>query len=165
MYSCCIKQLSNSKLSSSIISKLLTYEILNTHTLNTMQNAEKKIFFCWDSQKYSYRLQYSPFITSHTRGIYSVAPCNFSHGKTKNYVWHGELPRVEKGFSTPRNCHAWRWKPMPLVANIKTTVTHIEETHYTHCFEIYLYCILNWQFVFTGIADAPYQLCLLWIGS
>ena len=68
-------------------------------------------------------LQYSPFITSHKRGIFSVAPHKFSRGKTKNYVWHGELPRVEKGFPTPRNCHMWQSQTLPRVANIKSNAT------------------------------------------
>ena len=89
-------------------------------------------------------VQYSPLLTSHTHGIFCVAPRNFSRGKTKNYVWHSELPCVEKGFATPRNyhshshCHVWLiLKAMP------RAVTHDEETHYTHCFEAYLHCIIN----------------------
>ena len=63
-------------------------------------------------------LQYSPFITSHMRGIFSVGPRNFFRGKTENHAWHGDLPRVEKGFDTPRNSHAWQSKPLLRVANI-----------------------------------------------
>ena len=88
------------------------------------------------------KVQYSPFITSHTHGIFSVAPRNFFRGKTKNYEWHSELPRVENGFTMPRNSHAWQLKPLPRVANIKArprTVTYAEETYYTHCFEAYYY--------------------------
>ena len=53
-------------------------------------------------------IQYSPFITSHTRGIFSVGPCNFFRGKTENYAWHGgkgkssnvnHVPSVEKGLT------------------------------------------------------------------
>ena len=91
-------------------------------------------------------LQYSPFITSHTRGIFSMAPRNFFRGKTENYAWHGELQCVEKGFATPRNSHAWQSKPLPRMANIKVmprTVTHDEETYYTHCLEAYVYRNIN----------------------
>ena len=75
-----------------------------------------------------------------------MAPRNFFRGKTENYAWHGELPRMEKGFATPRNFHAWQSKPLPRVANIKAmscTVTHVEETYYTHCLEAYVYRIIN----------------------
>ena len=53
-------------------------------------------------------LQYSSFIISHMRGIFSMVPRNFFCGKTENYVWHGELPHVETGFAMPRNSHAWQ---------------------------------------------------------
>ena len=38
-------------------------------------------------------LQYSPFITSHMRGIFCMAACDFSHGKSKSYAWDWSLPR------------------------------------------------------------------------
>ena len=106
-----------------------------------MRMIERGIYshFIWHTVKSIYNF-------THTRGIFSIAPCNFSHGKTKNYAWHDELPRVEKGFTTPRNCHAWRSKPLPHVANIKTmsrAVTCVEETHCIHCFEAHLYRIIN----------------------
>jgi len=51
-------------------------------------------------------------------------------------TWHGALPRVEKDFATPRNCHAWWLQPLPHVANVESNatcaVTHKEETHYTN---------------------------------
>jgi len=99
-----------------------------------------------------YELQYSPFITSHMCGIFSVAPRNFFRDKTENYTWHGQLPHVEKGFAMPRNSHAWQSKPLPRVANIRAmshTVTHVEEIYYTCCFEAYVYSIINWHFVIT----------------
>jgi len=34
------------------------------------------------------QLQYSPFITSHTRGIFSVGLRNFFCGKTENRAWY-----------------------------------------------------------------------------
>ena len=60
-------------------------------------------------------------------------PRNFFCGKTENHAWHGDLPRVEKGFDTLRNSHAWQSKPL------SHTITHVEETYYTHCFEAYVY--------------------------
>jgi len=42
-------------------------------------------------------------------------------------------------------------------------VTREEETHYTHCFEAHLYCIINSYF--TGRSEAPHQLAHLQIGS
>ena len=36
-------------------------------------------------------VQYSPLITSHMHGTFSVAPCNFSRDKTKNDARHGAL--------------------------------------------------------------------------
>jgi len=104
------------------------------------------------------------------RGIFGMAPRNFSRGKTKNYAWHGELSRVEKGFATPRNCHAWQSKPLPCVPNIRAMpleVCRVDETQYTHCFEAYLDCIINDNSCFTGtyMANASFQLCLLLIGS
>ena len=56
-------------------------------------------------------------------------------------------------------------KAIDTPANIKAmprTVTHVEETHYTHFFEVLL---LTDNSCFTGMADAPYKLCFLWIGS
>ena len=88
------------------------------------------------------QIQYSPFITLHTRGIFSVAPRNFSHGKTKNYAWHGELPRVEKGFTTPRNCHAWQLLMMrkhtiltvlKLLYTVLLTNSSVWPMHLTNC--------------------------------
>ena len=32
-------------------------------------------------------VQYSPFITSHTRGVLGVVPRDFSRGKGKSYTW------------------------------------------------------------------------------
>jgi len=75
-----------------------------------------------------------------------VAPCNFFRGKAENYAWHGELPRVEKGFATPRNSHTWQSKPLPRMANIKVkprTVTYVEETYYTHRLEAYVHRNVN----------------------
>ena len=90
------------------------------------------------------KLQYSSLITSHTRGIFSMAPHNISHG---NYVWHGVLPRVEKSLAAPRNCHVWRSQPYYhtwLISKaMACAVTRDEETHYSHCFEAYLYHIIN----------------------
>ena len=34
------------------------------------------------------------YVASHMHGIFSVALCNFSHCKPKNYTWHNALPRL-----------------------------------------------------------------------
>ena len=52
------------------------------------------------------------------RGIYSVAPRNFSCGKPKHNAGHGALPHVEKDFATSRNCHAWWSQPLLRMAKI-----------------------------------------------
>jgi len=110
-------------------------------------------------------LQYSPFITSHMRGILSVAPCNFSCGKTKNYAWHCKLPRVENGLATPRNRHALRLKPLPRVTNIKAMPRASTKNTRSTVLKLIYTVLLTDNSCFTSMADAPYQLCLLWIGS
>ena len=40
--------------------------------------------------------------------------------RLKIHARHGELPRVEKGFATLKNCHAWLSQPLPHVTNIKS---------------------------------------------
>ena len=43
-------------------------------------------------------IQYSPFITSHMRGIFRVAPRNFFRGKTKNLCGAWWITTHGKGF-------------------------------------------------------------------
>ena len=66
------------------------------------------------------------------------------------HAWKRVLPCQEIAMcGSLGHCHA-----EVILKAIPCAVTRDEETHYTHCFEAYLvHCI------------APYQLCLLWIGS
>ena len=73
------------------------------------------------------------------------------------HTWKTVLPCKENAMcSSHSHCHVWLiLKAMPCA------VTRDEKTHYTHCFEAYVHCIINDNSHFTGMADAPYQLCRL----
>ena len=74
------------------------------------------------------------------------------------HTWKRVLPRQEIAtLGSHSHCHAWL-----ILKAMSHAVTRDEETHYTHCFEAYLQTSNS---CFTGMADAPYKLCLLWIGS
>jgi len=82
-----------------------------------------------------------------------------SMARLKIYAWHGELPCLEKGFATPRNCHAWQSQPLPCAANIKKqchmqSLVMRKHTILTVLKLIYAVLLTN-NLCFTGMADAP----------
>ena len=99
---------------------------------------------------YVYAYTYSTVhLKLHTRMIFSVrhhatfpvVRQKITHGIVHYHAWKKTLPHQEiatRGCHS--HCHMWLIsKAMP------RAVTRDEETHYTHCFEAYLYCIINYQ--------------------
>ena len=131
-------------------------------------SAANKPLLVMPSNAESLQLQCSLFIALHKHDIFSVAPRNFFHGKTKNYVWHCALPRMENGFATPKkvamcgchsHCHAWViLQAIPHAVMRKHTIFTV--------FKLICTVLLTSNSCFTGMHGcAPYQLCLLWISS
>jgi len=71
---------------------------------------------------------------------------------------------VENGFATHgghSHCHGWL-----ILQAMPRAVTCDEETHYTLTVLKLIYTVLlTKKMCFTVMANAPYQLCHLWIGS
>ena len=71
---------------------------------------------------------------------HTTFPCGKTmHGMVNYLAWKRVLPSQEIAtHGSHSHCHAWLiLKAMP------RAVTRDEETHYTHCFEAYLHCIIN----------------------
>ena len=88
---------------------------------------------------------------SHCHTWLTLKQCHVQSLVLRKHTVFTVLKLIYTVLLTPRNCHAWRSKPLPHPAKIKAmprAVNRVEETHYTHCFEAYLYSIINWQFVF-----------------
>ena len=79
-------------------------------------------------------------------------------GMVNYHTWKRVLSRQE---IATLGSHS-HWHACLILKAMSHAVTRDEETHYTHCFEAYLQTSNS---CFTGMADAPYKLCLLWIGS
>ena len=105
-------------------------------------------------------VQYSPFITSHKHGIFSVAPRNFFRGMVNYHAWKRVLPRQKNSHRWQLNGHVWLILKQCHVQSFmsrKHTILTVLKLMYT--------VLLTDNSCFTGITNAPYKLCLLWIAG